>query len=61
MAMAMKSWHVTVLKNHFTQVECIRCVSAKEATDKLAEMKAKYVDDPTATPPVKYGFFREQF
>jgi hypothetical protein len=69
MAMAMKSWYVTVLKNPCKQVDQRSCVSAQSATEKLKELKAKYIDippDPTSSDPelvkgIKYSFFREQF
>lgn len=69
MATAMKSWHVTVLKNGLRQIKCLTCVSAQEATLKLAAMKDMYPNvppDPTSTDPervkgITYSFFREQF
>lgn len=69
MAVAMKTWHITVLANGIKQVACIPCVSAGSATEKLKAAKEKYIDiapDPTATDPqlikgIKYSFFREQF
>lgn len=59
----MKSWYVTVLKNNFKQVECIKCVSAQTATERLKEMKEKYVNVPATEtePAIVYTFFREQF
>jgi len=69
MATAMKSWYITVLKNHFTQVECRQCISAGQATERLAEMKVKYINvpadpgnpDPQLAKGITYSFFREQF
>lgn len=69
MAMPMKSWYVTVLKNNFTQLECIKCISAQQATDRLREMKEKYINvpadpgnpDPLLAKGITYSFFREQF
>jgi hypothetical protein len=63
MAMPMKSWYVTVLRNNFTQVECIKCISAQQATERLKEMKEKYVNQPATenSPAVTYTFFRDQF
>lgn len=65
----MKSWHVTVLKNHFKQVEMITCISAKDATEKLAAVKEKYKDvppvpgheNPEIAKGITYSFFREYF
>ena len=65
----MKSWRVTVLENHFKQVELITCISAKDATEKLAAVKEKYKNvppvpghsDPKVAKGVTYTFFREYF
>jgi hypothetical protein len=69
MATAMKSWHVTVLENPCKQVITYQCVSAAAATEKLKEVKEKYIDipaDPASDDPrlkrgVIYTFFREQY
>jgi predicted SPOUT superfamily RNA methylase MTH1 len=69
MAVAMKSWYVTVMEHPCKQVDQIKCVSAVSATEKLKAAKEKYVNiapDPTSSDPrlkkgVTYMFFREQF
>lgn len=69
MAVAMKSWYVTVMEKPCKQIESRKCISAQQATEKLKEMKEKYIDipaDPTSSDPrlqkgVSYSFFREQF
>ena len=73
MAVAMKSWYVTVLKwtgpKIVHQIESRQAVSAGSATEKLKDAKERYIDvpgDPNATYPelkygIKYEFVREQY
>lgn len=61
MAQPMKSWHVTVLMNSIKEVACITCVNAKQATERLAEVKEQFVNKPEDPKAPRYTYHREYY